>query len=491
MIPNVTESSFYKIQEGTKNEFVSRGSHGDVLRWGDTGGLEQIWLLIPASELKCKIQCRLTGEFITVNSAGDIFCAPESGLPEQEFSFVNYNNGWWNIQESTKNEFMAVSWTNGGILRWAETNDRDQRFKLIPVDRKHKPKLEEGEAEPGMIGDAPRITSYSMVPPERSASQLIGEALIPAVFVNDKSYSDHRNQVLQNPYYILRREQYWDRSQGRGIYYQHDGYREIKKEITVEYGISKTFAKKVEEILGWKFSISGKLGFEKHALALSSSLSRSIKTTTSTEIKIESSEKKTKKVILPSKRFAYAEYIIVDRYRLFDRNKHVVYEWEVVLDGTIISDGFEEPESVINEGNYQFMHKYSDKYLCTGEVDNGGHVHLWGPIPKGHEDRYSFNLRTAGDGYYYLVHKYSGKYICTGAKENGGPVHLWGPIPSGHEDRYKFSLSPAGDDYYYLIHKYSGKYVCTGAVNNGGSVHLWGPIPTGHEDRYKFKLSSI
>jgi len=43
-------------------------------------------------------------------------------------------------------------------------------------------------------------------------------------------------------------------------------------------------------------------------------------------------------------------------------------------------------------------------------------------------------------GYYYLLHKYSGKYVCSGATTNDGNIHIWGPIPAGHEDRYKFEL---------------------------------------------------
>ena len=46
----------------------------------------------------------------------------------------------------------------------------------------------------------------------------------------------------------------------------------------------------------------------------------------------------------------------------------------------------------------------------------------------------------AASGYYNLLHKYSGKYVCTGDIFNGGNIHIWGPIPAGHEDRYKFKL---------------------------------------------------
>lgn len=45
-------------------------------------------------------------------------------------------------------------------------------------------------------------------------------------------------------------------------------------------------------------------------------------------------------------------------------------------------------------------------------------------------------------GYYNILHKYSGKYVCSGNTTDGGNIFIWGPIPAGHEDRYKFDLIP-------------------------------------------------
>ncbi len=140
---------------------------------------------------------------------------------------------------------------------------------------------------------------------------------------------------------------------------------------------------------------------------------------------------------------------------------------------------------------YYLEHKFSSKYVCTGAKDDGEVVHLWGPIPDGHEPRYRFKLVGSGEqDYHYLIHQHSGKYICTGETEDGAKIHLWGPIPEGHEDRYKFKLINAGDGHYYLLHKHSGKFVCTGSQEDGGEVHTWGPIPQGHEDRYRFRFSA-
>jgi hypothetical protein len=139
-------------------------------------------------------------------------------------------------------------------------------------------------------------------------------------------------------------------------------------------------------------------------------------------------------------------------------------------------------------GFKSMLHKHSRRYVCTGATQNGGNIHIWGPVPRGHEARYQFKLIPTRDGYYYILHRFSGKYVCSGSRANGGNIFHWGPIPRGHEDRYKFKLIPTRDGYYYIQHKFSGKYVCSGSQANGGNIHLWGPIPRGHEARYKFSI---
>ena len=41
MIPNATACCFYRIREGTKDEYVAVGFDGDIVRWRPTGGKEQ------------------------------------------------------------------------------------------------------------------------------------------------------------------------------------------------------------------------------------------------------------------------------------------------------------------------------------------------------------------------------------------------------------------------------------------------------------------
>jgi hypothetical protein len=340
MMPNPKECCFYKIQEGTKNEYVTIGSDGNILRWADTGGSEQIWLIVPVNATQCKIQTKQNGEFMAVGSNGNILRWADTGGSEQEFSFVNYANGWWNIQIGTGNEFVAVG-SNGNILRWAKTGGNDQKFKLIPVHPMAKPQLQPGENEPGAIGDVPRITGFGMIPPERTNARLIAETLIPAVYVQqDPAYSDRVQQVARNPYYILRREQYWDRSGDRGGYYEHDGYREFTKSVTVQFGFSQTSAKSVEDTLGVKVSASGEFTYGGATAALSSEMSRELKVQTSQETQVTSERTETFEVKFPKDRFAYALWSMVDHYLLLNMQRKLVREWEIVLKGTSIADAY-------------------------------------------------------------------------------------------------------------------------------------------------------
>lgn len=340
MIPNPKDCSFYKIQEGTKDEYVAIGGDGNILRWKHTGGDEQQWLIVPVDAGKCKIQTRQNGEFLAVGGHGNIVRWADTGGQEQEFSFVNYAEGWWNIQESTKGEFVAVG-SNGNILRWGETNKSDQKFKLVPVDPADKPKLQPGECEPGAIGDVTRMSGFGDMPPERRDAKLIAETLVPAVFVQgDTAYSDRLKQVDQNPYYILRREQYWDRSGDRGAYYEHDGYREFTKSVTVKFGFSQTNAKSIEDTLGVQVSASGEFTYGGATAAIKTDINKELKVKTSQETKVESERIEKFEVAFPKERFVYAFWSMVDHYKLLNMKRELVREWEIVLKGTSISDAY-------------------------------------------------------------------------------------------------------------------------------------------------------
>jgi hypothetical protein len=345
MIPVPTRCCLYEIQEGTKNEYVAIGSDGNILRWAHTGGAEQRWAIVPADATYCRLQtAEPNREFMTVVDGNVRRWASTDGK-EQQFSFVNFDGDSWNIQERTRNEFVAVG-SNGNILRWARTGGPEQRFKLVPVSPVARPAVRQGECEPGEIGDIPRLTGYGTGLPESTRPRLVAETVIPATFVSDPAYSDKVEQFGRNPYYVLSREQYWDRRGSRGHYYEHDGHRKITREVTIRVGMSETTSRSIETTLGIKVAASGEFKYGGATAGIEAELVRELKVSTSQETRVTTEREEKYTAEIPAERFVYALWSMIDSYRLADLKGNAVQVWEVVLDGTAVSDGYPRKAAV-------------------------------------------------------------------------------------------------------------------------------------------------
>ncbi|MGH8680349.1 MAG: hypothetical protein ACREVP_02450 [Burkholderiales bacterium] len=340
MVPYPTRCCLYKIQEGTNNEYVAIGWDGNIVRWGPLDGDEQKWVIIPVDATNCRIQtAQKNCEFMTVEQGGNVRRWASTGGKDQLFSFVNSEDDWWNIQERTRNEYLAVGWT-GHIVRWAKTGGKEQKFKLVPVNPVDRPTLRRGECEPGDIGDIPRITGYGGGLPESTRPRLVAETVVPATFVSDPHYSDKVEQVVRNPYYVLSREQYWGRNGSRGHYYEHDGHRKITREVTVRFGVSESTSQTIENTLGFKVSVSGEFKYQSVTAAIQSELTHELKVRTSQETTITTEREEKSTVEIPAERFVYALWSMIDSYTLINEKGDKVQSWEVVLDGTSVADGY-------------------------------------------------------------------------------------------------------------------------------------------------------
>lgn len=351
-IPHPTDCCFYRIQEGTKEEYVSIGSNGNILRWADTGETEQHWLIIPVSDSKCRIMTRSNGEFMAVGSNGNIVRWKFEDEPAQEFSFVNESKGWWNIQEGTKQEFVSVG-SNGNILRWAKSNKNDQRFRLIPVASPRKPDVQKGMYDPDTIPGHPRITATNPDLPYASPRYLIGEMVVPAVLVDDSgSFSDRISQVEQNPYYVLTRERFWDRSSRRGYLMETTGLQETRV-VTVTQGVTEKESSSMERVTGMKVTVSGGFnlkGTKKGAgeggatASISQELTNQLKIAISSETTRMTEKSEQKTITFPAgQRLKLVAWSLVDRYTLKSTNGRIVSQWEVVDVSTLIEDSFPIP----------------------------------------------------------------------------------------------------------------------------------------------------
>jgi hypothetical protein len=355
-IPEPTRCCFYFIEEGTKNEHVAVGSNGNILRWANTNGPEQQWLIIPISDQKCKIMTRQNGEFMAVGWNGNILRWANTNGPEQEFSFVNQDSsGRWNIQESTRNEFVAVGW-DGNILRWAQSNKNDQRFKLVAVPgEKPKPSVQPGQYQPGQIPGAPEITAWNQAPPERSDFYLIGEMTVPAVLVNDGAFSGKIPQVETTPYYVLSRHQYWDRSSGRGFYNQYEEAAVRTQKYTLKVGttakqsseIERTLTIKITEKGDFNFDVGGEVSGVKLGFKGSSSIQREfedkLRVKASTETTSVTEETREVTIQIPPGKHARVMWTLVDRYTLRRYDGTQLGMWEVASKTVTDEQDFSPP----------------------------------------------------------------------------------------------------------------------------------------------------
>jgi hypothetical protein len=356
MIPNADRCCLYEIEEQTRQERVAVGSNGRILRWQPNGNDDQKWLLVPVSADKCLIVTVATREYMSVGSNGDVLrWNLESDLTPQVFSFVNHDNSddTWNIQESTKDEYVAVG-GNGGVLRWSWTGRRDQRFRLIPVTEQPRPSAAPGRYQPGAIPDVPRLTGFDYRSlPMRSPSYLIGEAVIPATVVNDPAFGDAVTKVMQNPYYILRREQLWDRSEGansRGYLEDHPAGAAVTLRKTITHGITQTDQDSVERTIAAKMTVGGNLAFKvpipnigeiSGGISVASEITNTLKVTATTATQVVDQQVEDRTIMLPDLRMIRVGWSIVDRYEVRRADGGLVSSWEVALPGIFVEDSFQ------------------------------------------------------------------------------------------------------------------------------------------------------
>ncbi len=348
MKPYEETCALFRIRENTKNEFVAIGSDGNILRWAASDGDEQLWLPIPAADGKVKFMTPMkgsAGEYMAVGTDGNIRRWKNTGGKEQAFRLVNPLPGdWWEIQESTQSEYVAVG-TYGNILRWGRTGQKDQQFKFEPWRPTPKPDLETGGLAPGQIDDIPRLDSEGKDPPESSETYFIAETILPATVVNDGDFSEILAQVQQSPYYILRREQFWDRTGDRGFLREHAGKTKEEYKKVIRYLVTNTAGRSSESTLGIEFGVKG--GYARSStlgtisVELSTKITNQLKTKEYEEQQIEKETtyefKRTLKVGPP---FKIVGWSLVDRYSIMRIDRKLVAQWEVALDNTTKVDGF-------------------------------------------------------------------------------------------------------------------------------------------------------
>lgn len=355
--PHPDRCCAYKIGENTAGELlgVAAAPPPYVVRWADTGPADQKWVIVPLAGDACRLVNCANGEYMAVGDDGFLVRWEYLDEPEQTFSFVNPSGDWWNIRAAGGRYVTVVLPWGPGVARLntqpllrGAAEQKYQQFRLIPVDEKARPALQPGQYEPGAIPDVPRIEAFGRYPPETSPPEppyyLIGETILPATLVDDPALPDVVLRVRTSPYYILRREQYWDRtrcSHGDPCLYEHDGHSTKHYETEITYGYSSAQSHQMEATTGTKFSAEGKIVFSPRvSAAVSYAVQNELKVQQSTASDYQESIRVRADLDIPAERFVICNWVLVNRYTLLNMSRVEVRHWDVAQYGVLVSDGY-------------------------------------------------------------------------------------------------------------------------------------------------------
>ena len=355
-VPLPDQCCVYKLMENTNNEVlgVAAAPPPYVVRWSDLGTADQQWIIVPVDANHCRIVNCANGEFMALGGDGFLVRWERAEETSQIFSFVNRSGDWWNILAGDDKYVTVVLPWGPGIAKLNTQpllrNSSDlkyQRFRLNPVDEQEPPKINNGEYSPGAIPDIPRLQGFGQFPEERSDPYLIGETIVPATLVQDPSMPDIVLRVRQSPYYILRREQFWDRTRCSGgdpCLYQHDGHTEKHYETEISYGYSKLQSREMEETTSLKVTAEGKVVFgPRISGSVSSTIQHDLQIQESTATEYRESIRVMATLDIPAERFIVCNWVLVNRYTLLNMQREEIDSWDAVQYGVLISDGYPRP----------------------------------------------------------------------------------------------------------------------------------------------------
>lgn len=355
-IPFPEKCCTYNIREETADEYLSVAPVPPpyIIRWTGTGDSGQRWIVVPEDANTCRIVNCANGEFMAIGDDGFLVRWTHRNEPAQQFRFVNHDAGWWNIQSSDGKYVTVVLPWGPGVARLNtqpllrnESDKKYQRFRLVPVDEKQPPAVEKGQYAPGAIPEIPRLQHFGQHPPERSDAYLIGETVLPATLVDDPGLPDIVVRVQRNPYYILRRQQYWDRTQCTGgdpCLYEHDGHMRKRYETEITYGYSQTQAQTMARTVGMKVSAEGKVVFNPTvSSSLSTTIQNNLQIQESTATEYKESIRETATLYVPAERFIVCNWVLVNQYTLLNMQREEIGRWNAIQYGVLVSDGYPKP----------------------------------------------------------------------------------------------------------------------------------------------------
>ena len=316
------------------------------------------WILFPTSDGVYLIVNRVSGSALLAGSYGvgddrHVWQYPLSTLGSHnpdafKWRLVPEGPGYRIINRASGYALLPGNWgATDEDLMWqyplSETGSNAKAFvwTLDPTDALVVPTLRPGEAEGARPPDIPRLTSMTDTPPTVSDSWVVAEVLVPFMYVNDGAIS---YQLLTTPYYILSREQYWERSNVN----EYDGQTSNTMTQQVTTGISESSSRSLENELKITIASDASFAYGGASVALKTELQNTLKISESTSQSQTREEKKSVTITLPNVRCRIATWQLVESFTLLngDRGSTIGQASKAYLDGNVISDIWTEKGAV-------------------------------------------------------------------------------------------------------------------------------------------------
>jgi hypothetical protein len=213
-----------------------------------------------------------------------------------------------------------------------ETGPNENGFvwKLDTVGVFDVPKLRTPETQL----DVPRVKSFADAAPDTSEPWVIGEVLVPFMFVADGPRS---SQLRTTPYYVLSRERYWTQAADN----EYDGkvQKTWTEEITV--GMKETHQQSLENELSITITADASFAYGPATASMKTEIANKLKVSESSSTEKMRQEKVTTQVTVPKERVRIVIWVRTDRYSLKRTDGKLVSDPSVVLNKThIVNDSF-------------------------------------------------------------------------------------------------------------------------------------------------------
>lgn len=228
----------------------------------------QKFLIVPLDDSEhCAIISRESGLCFSVNRSGRLEqrkytddddsqkwrLKPIGGINDSRYFIISKLSG--------ENEVRCISLINGnevGIdsLDYSQSDLQHQAWKITKVDGENilLPSLKGSNESYTSYGnitvDLPELKGHRDYLPPSTEPRLVSEIYVPFIYVNDSCLSSPKSKIEDNPYYILKLEQFWKKTNVE----MNPGTSDRKVTFWYKTGISESQLSEMTRTLGKSIS---------------------------------------------------------------------------------------------------------------------------------------------------------------------------------------------------------------------------------------------